>query len=642
LEFHPNFNVIIGGRGSGKSTIVAALRSLYGTGENLPSRLQAEVGDFVDNVFLTAELKSSHYIQESQEIRQCQWTHSGGSETVMNGNAVLTNFPVTVISQKELFERAAGDKNDPFLASHSLLALLDEGIGYGYSDAKSVGAWQRRVDDARNDWSNAVRTWIELTTDLNQLPAIKQQMATLQTQVDAFAAPEVTARVQRINARATERQFLKNEEELVRNLIRNATNTLSEAIAETPVPETLEGYADEFLKRVAEYRLIRSNLLTEGMDAIRRAEAKLESSKTNVEQTEWFKACEAASADHERYRQELEAKGLSSSEFSRLEGQLAQARENVKQLESKMGDLAGVQEQVADAWTALIRLYVERRNSRGAVLEAIRDRSGSLRFNLDVHADTTRWCERVREIAGLRSDAFLTEVPELAQWIWVREPDELERRWGIWRLAIATGDFEAIQTETRLRSSFFQRLAGLDMVIRLQLASELADDAVSMLFLKEGGRPETDGDWQSVTQGSPGQRTAAMLAFVLHHGREPLVLDQPEDDLDSEWISRLVVKELRQSRWSRQLIVVSHNANVPVLGDAEQITAMENRNGSIRIRSSTGVGVGGVSQEIPHVGPVEYAHVRQDIQLIMEGGVQAFVRRERRYHNETRLARAVE
>jgi hypothetical protein len=307
-----------------------------------------------------------------------------------------------------------------------------------------------------------------------------------------------------------------------------------------------------------------------------------------------------------------------------------------------MGDLAGVQEQVADAWTALIRLYVERRNSRGAVLEAIRDRSGSLRFNLDVHADTTRWCERVREIAGLRSDAFLTEVPELAQWIWVREPDELERRWGIWRLAIATGDFEAIQTETRLRSSFFQRLAGLDMVIRLQLASELADDAVSMLFLKEGGRPETDGDWQSVTQGSPGQRTAAMLAFVLHHGREPLVLDQPEDDLDSEWISRLVVKELRQSRWSRQLIVVSHNANVPVLGDAEQITAMENRNGSIRIRSSTGVGVGGVSQEIPHVGPVEYAHVRQDIQLIMEGGVQAFVRRERRYHNETRLARAVE
>ena len=106
----------------------------------------------------------------------------------------------------------------------------------------------------------------------------------------------------------------------------------------------------------------------------------------------------------------------------------------------------------------------------------------------------------------------------------------------------------------------------VDESVRLRLASLLPDDVIVMEFLRQNGNPARNDDWQSVTQGSPGQRTAAMLAFVLHHGHEPLVLSQPEDDLDSDWITKLVVKELRRSRWHRQLIIVSHNANIPVLG----------------------------------------------------------------------------
>jgi ABC-type cobalamin/Fe3+-siderophores transport system ATPase subunit len=155
-----------------------------------------------------------------------------------------------------------------------------------------------------------------------------------------------------------------------------------------------------------------------------------------------------------------------------------------------------------------------------------------------------------------------------------------------------------------------------------------------MLFLREGSVPGNDKDWQLITEGSPGQRTAAMLAFVLHHGTEPLVLDQPEDDLDSEWISRLVVKELRASRWHRQLIVISHNANIPVLGDAEHVIALENRAGSLSLKCSD-IDARGTKQRIHHHGPVEYEVVRKDIQSIMEGGVAAFVRREQRYNNET-------
>ncbi|MEV8631088.1 hypothetical protein AB0395_05470 [Streptosporangium sp. NPDC051023] len=115
-----------------------------------------------------------------------------------------------------------------------------------------------------------------------------------------------------------------------------------------------------------------------------------------------------------------------------------------------------------------------------------------------------------------------------------------------------------------------------------------------------------------------------MLSFVLHQGTEPLVLDQPEDDLDTTLISELIVTELRRSRWERQLIVVTHNANIPVLGDADRVIVLESVDDSIRIKSS----------ERLHVGPIDVPEVRMDIQDVMEGGVKAFVKRGMKYDNE--------
>ncbi len=241
---------------------------------------------------------------------------------------------------------------------------------------------------------------------------------------------------------------------------------------------------------------------------------------------------------------------------------------------------------------------------------------------------------------GIRENGYVTEVQELAQWLWKGPEAELPDRLANWQTFLVTKEVKSFAEATGFKSPFLARLATIDESARYRIAAQLPEDVTSMAFLKEDGRPDRPEDWQPVVQGSPGQRTAAMLAFVLHHGKEPLVLDQPEDDLDSEWIFKLVVKELRQSRWHRQLIVVSHNANIPVLGDAEQVIALENRSGKLAIRCTTEVLADGSLTVIPHVGPVESPHVRKDIQAIMEGGVAAFVLREQKYNNETRAHKA--
>jgi hypothetical protein len=128
----------------------------------------------------------------------------------------------------------------------------------------------------------------------------------------------------------------------------------------------------------------------------------------------------------------------------------------------------------------------------------------------------------------------------------------------------------------------------------------------------------TTGDGQhfrSIQEGSPGQKTAALLAFLLSYGEEPLILDQPEDDLDNHLIYDLIVTQLRAIKRHRQVVVVTHNANIVVNGDAELIIALAARRGETQKECE---------------GNLQEEKVRETICQVMEGGRKAFENRYRR------------
>ena len=122
---------------------------------------------------------------------------------------------------------------------------------------------------------------------------------------------------------------------------------------------------------------------------------------------------------------------------------------------------------------------------------------------------------------------------------------------------------------------------------------------------------------QRIEQGSPGQKTAALLAFILSYGDEPLLLDQPEDDLDNELIYNLIVEQLRKSKSRRQVIVATHNANIVVNGDAEMVLPLEMVDRETLVR---------------HMSSIQNKQVRKAICDILEGGQQAFEQRYKRIH----------
>ncbi len=115
---------------------------------------------------------------------------------------------------------------------------------------------------------------------------------------------------------------------------------------------------------------------------------------------------------------------------------------------------------------------------------------------------------------------------------------------------------------------------------------------------------------------SLGQRASALILFILSQQNNDLVIiDQPEDDLDNQTIYADVIKLICEMKGKTQFIFATHNANFPVLGDAEQVLACQYANDQISIRA----------------GGVDSAVIQQEIVNIMEGGEEAFQRRKEIY-----------
>jgi ABC-type bacteriocin/lantibiotic exporter with double-glycine peptidase domain len=98
-----------------------------------------------------------------------------------------------------------------------------------------------------------------------------------------------------------------------------------------------------------------------------------------------------------------------------------------------------------------------------------------------------------------------------------------------------------------------------------------------------------------------------------------MVLDQPEDDLDNHLIYDLIVQQIRENKLRRQLVIVTHNPNVVVNGDAEWVHVMEFGRGQCFVQQS---------------GSLQESAVRQEVCRVMEGGHEAFARRWKRLGTE--------
>jgi ABC-type lipoprotein export system ATPase subunit len=131
--------------------------------------------------------------------------------------------------------------------------------------------------------------------------------------------------------------------------------------------------------------------------------------------------------------------------------------------------------------------------------------------------------------------------------------------------------------------------------------------------LKLGGK--------DISQLSPGEKGALLLVFylLLDKNEIPIIIDQPEQNLDNESVVKLLVDCIRQARFRRQVIIVTHNPNLAVVCDADQVICSSiNKQDGHRIAYNTGA--------------IEDQPINKTTVNVLEGTYPAFDNRRRKYH----------
>ena len=253
---------------------------------------------------------------------------------------------------------------------------------------------------------------------------------------------------------------------------------------------------------------------------------------------------------------------------------------------------------------ALLKSLSELRDARFSLRNAVADRinaalAPTIRVSIVQDEDRSLYRQLVEEElrgAGLKQGAVAQKIVN-ALW-----PGDLV---AIARCRNSAALVEKAELNPSQADKVVSVLSGSGRLDDLETV-ELVD--LPRIELNDGG---TYKDSQSL---STGQKCTTILPILLMDSEKPLLVDQPEDNLDNRFISQTVVENLRKVKTRRQLIFVTHNPNIPVLGDAEKVFVLESDGRAARLVKS---------------GPVDAC--KSEIVTLLEGGEEAFKQRKERY-----------
>lgn len=306
-----------------------------------------------------------------------------------------------------------------------------------------------------------------------------------------------------------------------------------------------------------------------------------------------------------------------------------------------MLELRSVREKALAAWRDAARRLYDARVAALATLAEEMDRLPGEKLEISIRlaegADHSAFRSALGEAP--RDDCFLhgQEIPR----------HKFDRKWAysISEQVTSHGFVMAVLDRNATALGQILRPDGLPLLSESDIASILAarcplaetdsydidsEKLNRLLGLADKGLPEDQPEIRFenrlLEELSPGQRCSALLPMILLAGDWPVVIDQPEDNLDNMHIFQCLVEVLRALKHRRQIIVATHNPNIVVSGDAEQVVvcaAVDQHSGQILCQAS----IDDEGNDDDQVSPGVVGYVKS----IMEGGDLAFLIRARKY-----------
>jgi predicted ATPase len=603
VHFNENLNVLVGGRGTGKSTLIESLRYVLGLeplGEDAKKAHAGVLREVLKNGTKISLLVRSH--KPSPRCYTIERTVPNPPIVKDEYGTVLTLNPREVMRGVEVF------------GQHEISELTK-------SPEKLTLLLERFIDRDPSAASRKAKLRLDLERSRSRIGEVTSEIKAIDERLAALPSLEETLkRFQEagLEGRLKEKSQVIREERLLGVMAERLApaRTLRDELAGSLPLDTafltlkaLEGLPNADV--LVEAEAILSRLSVELQAIANRFEAvlKIADSELGAMRLRWEERRKVINATYENLLRELQKSKIDGEEFIRLRRQIEELRPLRERRDSLVRELAiqeGHRRQLLADWEDVktaefrcielaankvtrklkdrVKVEVSMSGNKGPLERLLRD---------DVGGNLTTVLERLRD----RTDMSL---PDFA--LRCREgKDALIKFYGF-----PPGGAERIaQSEPAL----FMLIEELELSATTKIELNTAID---------GASPH----WQQLEHLSTGQKATAVLLLLLLESEAPLVVDQPEDDLDNRFITEGVVPIMRDEKRRRQFVFSTHNANIPVLGDAELILGLgasgEGKDGQAMIRPE-------------YMGSIDGQPVRELVEEILEGGKTAFEMRRLKY-----------
>ncbi|MCG7872687.1 MAG: AAA family ATPase [Candidatus Thiodiazotropha lotti] len=602
IDFSDHLNAAIGGRGTGKTTLLECLRyALDYDHKGLEARKQGDqivkenLGKSAGRVELEV-VSAANNMQRYQIIRRYgeppRVKDSDGNESTLHPSDLLPN--IEIYGQNEIFELAKDES--------SQVRIIERFLPTEAKQQSLLMALKKRLSDNATRYQQALTKQDELEQELAQLPKLTEQAS-------QFKSLGIEEKLKQVPLLEKERQLKPRIDDEVQRLDEAAQNL------EESLPD-LVFLSDKILESLPHADLLRHgrSVLEELRQSAKQSLEQLQNAtkiareKLYVVDGELKSALETAEQALEKEFSTLpDVAGKRGSEIGRTyqrllreieriqpkEARLQTARNLVQELGQErrnlLGELSDVRSQRTDALQTAAKRLSKRLRGKLRILVVPNGNRKSLKDYLCRLPGISE-----KKAAWVNSADNLT-IPALVDTIRKGEDVLREAGWGI-TPGIAG-------TLARLTPAQIMELESIDVEDQVDLQLNVSYDVEI---------------YKSLGQLSTGQQCTAILHLLLLDNSDPLIMDQPEDNLDNAFIAERIVQELRDAKTERQFLFATHNANIPVFGDAEWIG----------IFTATGDhGEMGKSAQ----GSIDIPEIRDQVARILEGGKAAFVQRKEKY-----------
>jgi len=603
IHLNENLNVLIGGRGTGKSTVVESLRYVLGLeplGEEAHKAHEGIIRQVLRSGTKISLLVGSYHPDKRHYLIE---------RTIPNppvvkdetGN-VLNLTPADVVPQAEVYGQH--EISELTKSREKLTRLLDRFVERNTDIVKRKSNIRRQLERSRLRLLETYKELSLIEERLATLPALEETLRRFQDAglEDKLKEQSLLVREERV-LKTTEERLVPLKELLaqLQSAIPIDRAFLSpKALSDLPGKEILAG-ADSVLEQLSKEM---HDLASQMNEIIGRARAGIEDVNGR-----WKERKKEVLAAYEAILRELQKSKVDGEEFIRLRRQIEELRPLKERQASLQRDLKEYETERRNLLSEWEDVKAEEFRHLERAAKKV-NRKLERRVLVEVSAGGNR--EPLAELLRNQIGGRLSEAIEILK-------QRLDFSLPAFAAACREGR-DSLSRQFKISPGQAERIAQAnpDVIMQIEELELPPTTAIKLNVAAEDQPPQ----WETLEDLSTGQKATAVLLLLLLESKAPLVVDQPEDDLDNRFISDGVVPKMREEKRRRQFIFATHNANIPVLGDAELIVGLS-------AFGDAGQGRAKLSSE--HMGSIDTHPVCELVEEVLEGGKDAFEMRRLKY-----------